>query len=127
MRPNRPRIIFGRRPADGVERAGEVGCEHVVPVLVAHAHQQAVAGDAGVVHEQLDRPERALDLGERVVDGVGVGDVGLDRERLAARGLDRGLGLLGAVVVGRVAERDPMAGRRRARRRRRVRCPSTRR
>ena len=91
IRPNRARIISGRRAPDGVERAGEVGVEHGAPVLVGHAHDEAVAGDAGVVHEDLDRPERALDLGERGVDRVGVGDVGLHRDRLAARRLDRGL------------------------------------
>ena len=39
-------------------------------------------------------PKRVLDLAERAVDGVGVGDVGLHGERFAARGLDRRLRLL---------------------------------
>ena len=46
---------------------------------------------------------------EGLVDRLGVGDVGLHREHLGARGLDRGLGLLGALGVGRVAERHPVA------------------
>ena len=47
-----------RRAPDRVERAGEVRVEHGVPVLVGHADEQPVAGDAGVVHEHVDRPER---------------------------------------------------------------------
>ena len=64
---------------------------------------------------------------EGLVDRLGVGDVGLHREHLGARGLDRGLGLLGALGVGRVAERDPVARRAERDGDRRGRCRATRR
>ena len=86
---------------------------------------EAVGGDPGVVHEQLDGPEGVFDLAERAVDGLRVGHRGLDGERFAARRLDGRLRLLRPVVVGRVAERDPMARLPRARRRRRDRCPGS--
>ena len=72
-----------------MERAGEVRVDHGAPVLVGHAHDEAVAGDAGVVDEDGDGAERTLDLAERGVDGVGIGDVGAHRDRLAADLLDR--------------------------------------
>ena len=37
----------------GVEGTLEIGVEHGVPVLFLHAHEQAVAGDAGVVDEDV--------------------------------------------------------------------------
>ena len=56
--------------------------EHVVPLLVGHARDEAVAGDAGVVHEDLDRPERRPRPRVNAAStAVGVGDVGLDGER----------------------------------------------
>ena len=55
-------------------------------VVLAHAQQQPVAGDAGVGHEHLDRPaELVLDGGERGVDLVGDGDVALDAEQAVGR------------------------------------------
>ena len=108
---------LGGGPADGVERAGEVGAAAPRPTARrSSASTRPSRGDAGVVHQQLDRPERApRSRAKARSTDVGVGDVGLHGERLAARRLDRGLRLLGAVVVGRVAERDPMARPRRAR------------
>ena len=81
IRPNRPLIILGRGPAHGVEGAREVGGEDGVPAVVAHPCEQAVARDTGVVDQQLDGSEGGLDLGERAVDRLGVGDVGPDGER----------------------------------------------
>jgi len=92
-----------------VERAGEVRAQHPVPLLVAHAGDEPVVGDASVVDEQLDRPERLLDLFERGVDGVGVADVGAHRERVGAGRLDGCLRLLRALLVGGVAEGDPVS------------------
>ena len=74
-----------------------------------HAGDQAVAGHARVVDEDLDRAAGRLDLAERRVDRRRVGDVGAHEQRLAARGLDDPLGLLGAGVVAAVPARDPPA------------------
>ena len=57
------------RAAGAAEGAGEVGVDDGVEVLVAHPHEQAVAGDAGVGDEHLDRAaEDLLGLGEGLVD-----------------------------------------------------------
>src|SRR5262249_27522927 len=44
-----------------VETRIHVDADHVVPLLVAHLVEEAVAGDAGVVDEHVDRTERVLD------------------------------------------------------------------
>src|SRR5207248_3469173 len=44
-----------------VEARGQVGLDHRVPLLEAHPVHRRVTGDAGVVDQDLDRPERALD------------------------------------------------------------------
>ena len=70
IRPHRARIIFGLARRIVWNAPGQVGPEHDVPLLVAHPRDEAVGGDPGVVHEDLDRPELLLDLRERGVDGV---------------------------------------------------------
>ena len=45
------------------EGGGEVGVDDGGEVVLAHPQQQAVVGDAGVRHEDLDRPELRLDRG----------------------------------------------------------------
>src|SRR3990172_1056477 len=44
------------------ERAAEVHVEYPVPVLVLHPDEQRVAGDSGVVHEDVDAAEALLRL-----------------------------------------------------------------
>ena len=88
----RPALRLEHRPGDGlghVERPEEVRLEDLAPGLDAHPHDQVVAGDPGVVDEDVDLAEgleRRLDDGLR---GLGLLDVGLDRERLASERLDR--------------------------------------
>src|SRR5678816_2445301 len=63
-----------------VEAGVEVGAHHRVPVGLGHLLERHVARDAGVVHQDVDRADLALDdvalLGARVVvdhvDGKGV-------------------------------------------------------
>jgi hypothetical protein len=69
---------------DGVagrcERAAQVHLDHGVPFLDRHVDEHAVAQDAGIVHQHVDRPEgvdRRLDEAPRPVvvrDVVAVGD-----------------------------------------------------
>ena len=56
MRPQRSLHHAGQHLLCGQERAGEVDGEDEIPVLFLHAHRQAVFGDAGVVHQDVDRP-----------------------------------------------------------------------
>src|SRR6185369_9560248 len=63
--------------AAGVEARGEVGADDGVPILPAHAVERAVARDARVVHDDLDRPHLFFDLLDRGLDRVVVADVEL--------------------------------------------------
>ena len=48
------------------KRAGEVGREHRVPIVLLHAQRQAVLGYGGVVHQDVDR----AGFGEGFFDGL---------------------------------------------------------
>ncbi len=58
-----------------VEHAGQVGVDHRVPVFARHLHEHAVARDAGVVDQHVDRAVLADGLGEGLHGGIPVGDV----------------------------------------------------
>ena len=78
----RPPLRLEHRPGDGlghVERAEQVRLEDLAPGLGAHPHDQVVAGDAGVVDEDVDLAERL----ERGLDDA-VGRLGR-RERRPGR------------------------------------------
>ena len=101
-----------------VEGGGEIGGDHVVPVLVGHRHDELVAGDAGVVDEDLDGAELGVDLLAGLGDRGGVGDVDLEGLGLLALGEDivgdlhAGVGLRDAkhgVAVGGETFRDGLA------------------
>ena len=70
-----------RRALDDAERAAEVRRDDAVEVVLGHAQQQRVLGDAGVRDDDLDRTERALDLGEGGIDGCGIRHIRAHRER----------------------------------------------
>jgi hypothetical protein len=53
-----------------------------VPIVVGHLVDQIVAGDAGVVDEDVERAEAQRDLLDQALDFVGDGDIGLEAERL---------------------------------------------
>ena len=84
-----------------VEDAREVGVDDLFPLLRGHLVEHAVAGDAGVVDEDLDRAELGLDLGHARLAGVVIGHRPFE-------GLDAGL--VGEfprrVVVAGVVRRD---------------------
>ena len=71
----RPDLRLEHRPGDGlghVERAEQVGLEHLAPGLDRHPHDQVVAGDAGVVDEDVDLAERLEHLLDDGLGGVGL-------------------------------------------------------
>ena len=79
------------------EGAGEVGGEDVVPVFALHAEGKGVAGDAGVVDEDIDAAEVGDDGAGAVLDGVFAGDI----ERVgagASAGAAVGIGCAGEGV-----------------------------
>ena len=45
-----------------VEATTQIGAHHIVPVVIAHVQQCAVAGDAGIVDDDIDRADIAGNL-----------------------------------------------------------------
>jgi hypothetical protein len=86
---------------------------HVGDLLLdARVNALRAARDAGVVDPDVDGSERLLDLGERAVDGRGVGDVGLNGQ--AAGHVRRHAGRLLLDIQDRHARalpRQPQTGR----------------
>ena len=59
----------------GVEAAAQIGAHDRVPIVIAHFQQRAVAGDAGIVDDHVDRPVFPFDPGAGLVDRVGIADI----------------------------------------------------
>src|SRR5258708_36035691 len=58
-----------------VETTAQIGVHHLFPILIAHLHAGAIAGDAGVIDDDVDRAEILFDLGNPGVAGIIIGDV----------------------------------------------------
>ena len=58
-----------------IERAFEIGLEHDIPIVARHAHGECVAGDAGIVDQNVATAEVGEDLIARLLHGVEVGDI----------------------------------------------------
>ena len=70
--------VFDHLGHDGLsheEGSGEIGREDVVPVFALHAHGEDVAGDSGVVDEDVDGTEVGEGGFGAVADGLFAGDV----------------------------------------------------
>ena len=63
----------------------EVDGQNRRPILVLHAHEQAVAGDAGVVHENVQRPGGGLGLPDQLFHRSRIGEVAGDDEGALAQ------------------------------------------
>ncbi len=66
-----------------VERAEQVGLEDLAPGLDGHPHDQVVAGDAGVVDQDVDLAERLEDRLDDRLGRIRLRGVALDRQRPA--------------------------------------------
>ena len=90
-----------------VEAAGQVGADDLVPGIEAHLVQRAVPGDAGVVHQHLDRAEVLLDALDALATRLEIADV-------EAEGRDPGavLECLGAIGAAHVIGCHTVARRR---------------
>ena len=71
-------------------RAGEVCPQDGFPVVLFHAHGEAVARDRGVVDENVEAAEFFENLLETGFDLLGVGDIHFHRERGAVSSFDFG-------------------------------------
>src|SRR5277367_6431127 len=72
-------------------RAGEVGAQHSVPVFELHAQGESVAGDGGVVHQNVELAEFRENLLEGGFYLRGIGYVQWHGQRAAACGFDFGV------------------------------------
>ena len=103
MRPQRARHRASE-VLGPMEAAREIGGDDVVPIRFAHAEQQAVARDAGVVDEDVDHREFLEQFLGGLGDGGTIGDI--DREGLGfATGGDDGRGR-GAAGIGGFGDAD---------------------
>ena len=85
-----------------MKRAGQVGRQHRLPILLLHAHGQAVLGDAGVVHQNVDAAEFLALLCEKAERMESAdAQIHLHDERLAARGANFGGDLLELIDLAR--------------------------
>jgi hypothetical protein len=95
-----------RRGGEAVIDAVQVRVDDVQPVAVRHLAQRPVAGDAGVVDEDIE-PSARLDHtthhGARLLD---VAHVGLHEHAPAAEALDLRRDGRGVAIVGAVVDRD---------------------
>ncbi len=83
--------VFDHLRHDGLsheEGSGEVGGEDVVPVFALHAHGEDVAGDSGVVDEDVDGTEVGEGGFGAVADGFFAGDVEGEGVSGSAGGVD---------------------------------------
>ena len=59
----------------GTEDGFQVDLHDFVPLFFFHPHQQVVAGDAGVVHQNVEFAEFFFNIGNQVFDTVGFGGI----------------------------------------------------
>ena len=59
----------------GAEHGFEVDLHDVVPLFFFHTHQEVVAGDAGVVDQNIQLAELFFNVGNQVFDGFGFGGI----------------------------------------------------
>src|SRR3546814_873068 len=86
--------------AGHVEHRVEVGVDDLLPLLRAHLVEGAVAGDAGVVDQDVDRAELLLDLAHHRLGVLGRGNVTLGKREVEAVGLHPGLPVARPFLVG---------------------------
>ena len=67
--------VLVRQALAGDEGAFEIRVHHRVPVLVFHAKDQTVLGDAGVVDEHVEPAVRVGDFLDRIGERFGVGNI----------------------------------------------------
>jgi hypothetical protein len=86
-----------------VEQPAQICADDRIPVLGRDLVEHAVAGDAGIVDEHLDRPEIVLDPGDPFLAGLVIANV---------PSVHRNAGLFpecaGNVIIADIAGRNPV-------------------
>jgi hypothetical protein len=91
------------------EEPEDVQVELLVEVLLGDVFERRELVDAGIVHQDVERAERLLRLGEQALDVRLSRDIGLHRNGLAALAGDLGHHAVGAVLAGGVVDDDRRA------------------
>ena len=73
-----------RTAAGQFETGGEVNVQNQLPVFVAHADEKVVAGEAGVIDQNVDAAEFGFHVFDQLVDGFGIAEVGNEAFNVAA-------------------------------------------
>ena len=89
-----------------VERTLHIDVDDGIPLGLAHAHDQAVFGDAGVVHQDVDAAEIGYNLLYHGLGSLEVGGVGGIGAHLHAEGFQLFHRLLGGFVDDQVRKGD---------------------
>src|SRR6185436_1638635 len=96
--------------ARDVEHAVQVGVDHRHPVGLGHALEHRVARDAGVVDQDVDRPDHRGDVVEHRRAGLEVGDVALGGVHAESARAHHVEPLVLLLVAGQAARDHRMAG-----------------
>ena len=95
-----------RNGVNEVESRFQIDVQHGVPLRFAHAHHQAVFGDAGIIDQNVDAAEILHDLVDHFVRIFKVGGVRSVSFGFYAQGVQLLLRLLAVFVDRQIGERD---------------------
>jgi hypothetical protein len=84
-----------------VETRIHIDADHFRPLLMAHLVEEAVAGDAGIVHEHVDRPEFGFDSLSSFHAIVEIADIALHDHDVEFLG-----GCVGGLLIAGITGRD---------------------
>ena len=79
------------------EGGGKIDLEHVCPILILHAHGEIVAGDPGIVDQNVDAAHGGFGRGDRAFPRSRVGEIGRQEMRPLAELARKPVEHLGAV------------------------------
>ena len=88
-----------QHPCGQMEDARQVRLDDGIPFVRRHLRQRAVAGDPGVVDEDVDAAEMLLDARDGCADGNRIANIATDGVRLAPGRRDLGDDLVGLFLV----------------------------
>src|SRR5271157_3224825 len=86
---------------DQQERPGKICVDHFVPVCALHAHDELIAGHAGVVYQDVDLAKARDRSFHSSLDLLFAADIHLERRRLSAFAVDLAGKLLQLLLVAR--------------------------
>ena len=95
-----------RHGMDEVVGRLEIDVDHHIPLFLIHLEHQAVAGDAGIVHQHIDAAEILHDLVNHLMGLLEVGGIGSVGLAAHAQSKYFVLRILGIVVDGQIRKSD---------------------